>query len=284
MRWVTFKRLVLLAILVAFALTAMRITVPERARLTSLELKIKDTLAPVQGGLTWLGRKVYHLASLPAAMVNAANTNARLEREVARLQGEVIKLSEYELENQRLSNIIGYRQVVLKRYDFITASVIGRDPGNWFGTVTLNKGSSDGVRENMTVLTPEGLVGRVIASSAATSEVLLITDPRSGVGALIQEGRFPGIVEGTAASSGLARMVHIPNGASIEDGQVVITSGVGSIFPKGIPIGTVAGIRKEPSGLFKNADIQPFAQLSKLEEVLLITKVYPETANRTGSQ
>lgn len=280
MRWVTLKRLFLLAVLIAFALTAMRVTVPERARLTYLEIKIRDTLAPVQGGLTWLGMKIYHLASLPAAMVNTAEKNAELEKEVARLQGEVIKLSECELENRRLSGILNYRQVVLKRYDFITASVIGRDPGNWFGTVTLNRGSSDGVRENMTVLTPDGLAGRVIALTDNTSEVLLITDPRSGVGALTQEGRFPGIVEGVAANSSLARMVHIPNGAPVEDGQVIVTSGVGSFFPKGIPIGTVAGIKKESSGLFKNADIETFAQLSKLEEVLLVTKVYPETASR----
>jgi rod shape-determining protein MreC len=216
-------------------------------------------------------------------MVQAAKKLQGLEEEVARLQSEVIRLSEFELENQRLTALLNYRQTMVRQYDFIAATVIGRDPGNWFGTITLNRGARDGVMENMTVLTPEGLVGRTISVSQATCEVLLITDPRSGVGALVQENRAPGIVDGTAASAGLAKMVHIPNGAEVVFGQAVVTSGIGSIFPKAIPVGTVVGIKSEPSGLFKSADIQPYAPLDRLEEVLVVTvvnRVYSETVQR----
>ncbi|MCL6635487.1 MAG: rod shape-determining protein MreC [Peptococcaceae bacterium] len=280
MRWQTFKRFFLLALLAAVTLAAMRFTGPERTRLTPFEGKIKDLLAPVQVGLTWLGGKMYSAASFPVSMVAASRKSRELEGEIARLQSELIRLTEIELENQRLAGLLNYRQAVVKRYDFITASVVGRDPGSWFGTVTLNRGSRDGVVENMTVTTPEGLVGRTVSVSEHTCEVLLITDPRSGVGAVIQESRVPGIVEGTAASAGLARMVHIPNGADVVSGQAVVTSGVGSIYPKGIPIGVVADIKSEPSGLFKSAGIQPFADLNRLEELLIITRVYPETAAR----
>ena len=274
-RWVTAKRLVLLAVLVAVTLAAMRVTVPERAGLTPLEAKFRDVLAPVQTGFTWLGRQVYGWVSFPVSMVGAAERNQALEEEVARLESEVIQLNEYKLENQRLSELLNYKQVMNLQYRFIAASVVGRDPGNVFGTITLNRGSRDGVEENMTALTPQGLVGRVVSVSASTCEVLLLTDPRSGVGSLVQDTRTPGIVEGTAVSAGMARMIHIPRDALVEDGQAVVTSGIGSIFPKGIPVGVISGVRDEPTGLFKSAEIRPFANLDRLEEVLIVTAVIP---------
>lgn len=282
MRWVTAKRLFFLAVLVAVTLWAMRVTVPERARLTPLESKFRDVLAPVQTGLNWLGRQARHGVSFPVSMVGAAERSQALEQEVARLESQVTQLNEYKLESQRLSGLLNYKQVMAQRYNFLAASVVGRDPGNWFGTITLNRGSRDGVKENMTALTPEGLVGRVVSVSVSTCEVLLITDPRSGVGALVQDTRTPGIVEGTAGSSGMARMIHISNDAPVEGGQVVVTSGLGSVFPKGIPVGEIAGIRSESSGLFKSADIRPFANLNRLEEVLIMTSVFPEAGSPPG--
>ncbi len=172
--------------------------------------------------------------------------------------------------------MLDYKQAMAQRYSFLTASVVARDPGNWFGTVTLNKGFRDGVEEKMTVLTPKGLVGRVISVSARTCEVLLITDPRSGVGALVQDTRTPGIIEGTSGALGMTRMIHIPNDAPVEVGQAVMTSGLGIVFPKGIPVGEIADIRNESSGLFKSADIHPYTDLNRLEEVLIVTEVFPE--------
>ena len=89
------------------------------------------------------------------------------------------------------------------------------------------------------------------------SEVLLISDPRSGVGALVQETRTPGIVEGTLGGSGMARMIHIPKNSVLEEGQTVVTSGLGSVFPKGIPVGTLGKVRDEPTGLFQSAEVKP---------------------------
>ena len=275
MRWATAKRLLLLAVLVVVTLAAMRFTVPERIGLTSLELKFRDVLAPVQTGLTWLGRQGSYLVSVPVSMVGAAARSQALEQEVERLESEKIKFNEYLLENQRLTALLDYKQVMINNYNFQIASVIGRDPGNWFGTLTLNRGSAEGVMENMTVLTPDGLVGRVITVTSSTSEVLLITDPRSGVGSLVQDTRTTGIVEGVAGSAGIARMIHIPNNALVEAGQAVVTSGQGSIFPKGIPVGIINNIQNEPSGLFLSADIIPYANINKLEEVLIVTYVQP---------
>lgn len=282
MRWVTAKRLFFLAVLVGVTLAAMRVTLPERAHMTPLESKFRDVQAPVQTGLTWMSRQVSHWVAFPVSMVGAAERNQALEQDVARLESQVTQLNEYKLENQRLSGLLNYKQVMAQKYNLLTASVIGRDQGNWFGTAILNRGAGDGVKENMTALTPEGLVGRVIAVSASTCEVLLITDPRSGVGALVQDTRTPGIIEGTAGSSGLARIIHIPNNAPVEEGQAVVTSGLGSVFPKGIPVGQITSIRNESSGLFKSADIRPSANLNSLEEVLIVTRVLPEAGSPPG--
>lgn len=283
MRWVTAKRLLFLAVLVAVTLAAIRVTIPERTRLTSVESKFRDVLAPVQTGLAWVGRQGRYIVSLPVSMVGAAARSQALEQEVERLESEKIQYNEYLIENQRLSALLDYKKVMAGNYNFVIASVIGRDPGNWFGTLTLNRGSSEGIKENMSVLTPEGLVGRVIAVSASTCEVLMITDPRSGVGSLIQDTRTPGIVEGVAGASGIARMIHIPNNAPVEAGQAVVTSGQGSLFPKGIPVGRINSIQNEPSGLFLSAEISPFANLNSLEEVMIVTFVQPEaSAPRVG--
>ncbi len=274
MSWVTAKRLFFLIVLVAVTLSVMRLTVPETTRLTLLESsRFRDVLAPVQTGLTWLGRQSHFIVSFPAAMFRAAERNQTLEQEVTRLEIQLTQLNEYIMENQRLAALLNYKQVMARDYSFLTASVIARDPGNWFATVTLNRGNQDGIRENMTVLTPEGLVGRVVSVSAANCEVLLITDPRSGVGSLIQETRTPGIVEGAAGSSGMARMIHIPKNALLEEGQAVVTSGLGSVFPKGIPVGVLGSVRNEPTGLFQSAEIHPYANLNELEEVLIVTTV-----------
>jgi len=278
-RWVTAKRLFFLAVLLTVTLAVMRITMPERTWPAPLESKFRDILAPVQTGLTWAGRQARHLVSLPVSLIGTAERNRELKQEVARLKSEIIRLNEYRLGNRRLSVLLEYKQLMSYRFDFLAASVVARDPGNWFGTVTLNKGFKDGVQDNMSVLTPEGLVGRVVSVSDATCEVLLITDPRSGVGALVQDNRTPGIVEGVTGGLGITRMIHISNDAPVEKGQAVITSGLSSIYPKGVPIGEITDLREESSGLFESAIIRPYTDFNRLEEVLIVRKVLPEAVS-----
>jgi len=273
MNWNKAKKLFLLALILIASLAAMRVTAPHQMRSEFLLYKFKDVLAPVQLGLNWLGRQVSYLISLPVHAIGAAERNRQLEEELSRLKGEVIQLNEYKKECERLAVLLNYRQARAGQYSLMAASVVARDPGNWFGTVTLNRGAGDGVRENMTVLVPEGLVGRVVSVSSSTCEVLLISDPRSGVSATVQETRTPGILEGITGGGGKTRMIHIANDAPVEAGQTVVTSGLGSVFPKGLPVGTVESVQNEPTGMFKIAVVRPFAPLSKLEEVFIVTGV-----------
>lgn len=261
-----------MSVLVILALVLMRVTIPEKA--TPVKENFKNIILPLQISLTSFGHQIFDWVSSPFLFYKTVRHYQELEQKNGELESQIIQLTETKLENDRLSRLLDYSRNAARQYELITASVVGRDLGNWFGTVTLNKGANSGIKKDMIVLTPEGLVGRVVSASGYSSEVLLITDPRSGVSALIQENRTPGIVEGIAGDLGLVRMIHLSSDAPVCEGQVVVTAGMGSIFPKSIPVGRVIAARKESSGLFQSADIRPFADLNRLEEVLVIKRVY----------
>jgi rod shape-determining protein MreC len=135
----------------------------------------------------------------------------------------------------------------------------------------INKGSRDGVAVEMGVITPAGVVGRVIKAEPAVSQVLLITDRNSAVAALIQRTRDEGLVEGT--EKGLARIKYLSLLADVKEGDLVLTSGLTGSFPKGLPIGTLGLVTKKELDLFQQAELTPNVDFSKIEEVLVVTSL-----------
>ncbi|AEF93593.1 rod shape-determining protein MreC [Desulfotomaculum nigrificans CO-1-SRB] len=273
-RSVSYKNIILMAVLVAVTLLVMRFTQVGRAHLTPLEAAIKDSLSPLQGGLTRAGETVNKGLGFFSSLGRLADENKALKQQVDQLKGQLYLQEELKQENRRLKELLQYHDQYQRNFQTKVAKVIGRDPGNWFGMITLNLGQKDGIVKNMPVVTPSGLAGRVVAVSDNTSQVMLISDPRSGVGAMVQDTRVPGVLEGTTAASGETRLIDIPKDTNLQRGQVVITSGIGGTFPKGIPLGRIVGVTNEPTGLFKTATVEPFADLNRLEEVLIITTVY----------
>ncbi len=269
------KRLFFLVILLVLVLYVMRVTAFGRVGATPLEGTLVDTFAALEQVATQLGWGVRDVFGFPLSLVTAARRANELSERVARLEGELEQAKEYRLENERLKKLLDFKSgpAAASGLEVTAAAVVGRDPGNWFSTITINKGRAQGIRENMTVLTPRGLVGRVIATTDRTATVLLITDPRSAVSALIQDSRTPGLVEGSAGGAGSLHMIHIPNDLPVRPGQVVVTSGTGSIFAKGVPIGEIADVKRDPTGLFFEASVRPFVDFNRLEEVLVITGV-----------
>jgi len=150
----------------------------------------------------------------------------------------------------------------------VAAQVIGRDTGNWYQTIILNKGSSDGLQSDQGVITPAGVVGRVVKTTASTAVVLLVTDPNNAIAGLIQRTRDEGIVEGT--TQGQARLKYIPLLSNARPGDHVVTSGLVGGFPRGIPIGTITRIDKEEEALFQSAELSPEVDPNRVEEVLVI--------------
>ena len=157
----------------------------------------------------------------------------------------------------------------------VAAQVIGRDATNRYRAIILNKGESDGIKPDMGVVTPAGVVGRVVKTTGASSVVLLVTDPNNAIAGLIQRTRDEGIVEGT--QQGLAQLKYIPLLSTLRDGDRVVTSGLVGDFPRGLVIGTITRIDKQEGALFQSAELMPEVDVSRVEEVLVIQTSYGQS-------
>jgi len=243
-----------------------------RYRLTSLESFIGQVFAPFQKGLYTASSAVYNFFSEIGEWRNMEKNYEELKTKVANLEKELIKLEELENENSRLKKLLEFSN---ENEEFIVtgARVIAKNPGNWFNLITIDKGEKDGVAVNMAVVTEEGLVGRVIEVAASWSKVRTIVDGQSAVSGIIQRNRDNGIVKGNnnlGSEDGMCRMIYLPEDSSVVEGDKVITSGLGDIFPKGIYIGEVKEVIKEERDLYKTAIIEPGADFQRLEEVLVV--------------
>ena len=180
------------------------------------------------------------------------------------------QMRELQEENRRLGLLLEFKTSQDRMFDLLVARVIGKDGDNWNQTITLDKGSSSGLSSDMAVLAPAGMVGRIVSVTAHTAEVLLLIDRASSVGARIMETRFsPGMVSGTGQDDVL-EMLRVDKDAEIEPGQTVITSGYGSVFPKGLLIGIVEEVKPDLNGLTQRATIKPSVDFRRLEEVMII--------------
>jgi rod shape-determining protein MreC len=195
--------------------------------------------------------------------------NKRLHVETTMLKRRLEQLQDQALETQRLERLLAMRQV--SQAEFLTARVVGKDATNWFKTILLDRGSLEGIRRNQPVLGPDGLVGRVIEVTPTSTRVQLLTDPVSAVGGLIQRTRVTGIVSGNLGAG--ARVRYLPLMADVVVGDEVVTSGMGGVFPKGILIGRIAAVERKSGALFQEATLQSAVDLSRLEEVLILTNL-----------
>jgi len=217
--------------------------------------------------LTTLEQSVIGLWQEYVALRHVREDNRQLRRDLDVLQRQNSDLRESAVAAQRLGSLLEFKEQFVPHT--VAARVVGRDSTNWYSSVILNKGDRDGIRPEMGVMTSAGIVGRVVKTGPFSSIVLLVTDPHNAITGIIQRSRDEGIVEGT--SQGRARIKYLPLLASIRVGDVVVTSGLTGGFPRGIVIGTVLTMQKEEGELFQSAEIAPQADLSKLEEVLIIT-------------
>lgn len=199
--------------------------------------------------------------------------NRQLRKELEFVQGQNNQLREAAVATQRLEAILDFKQKSIP--DMVAAQVIGRDATNWYRGIILNKGEQDGVHAEMGVVTPAGVVGRVVKATSSSSVVLLMTDPNNAIAALVQGTRDEGIVEGTR--NGRARMKYIPLLSTVHPGDRVITSGLTGSFPRGLAIGVMTHIEKEEGDLFRSAELEPEVDMTKLDEVLVIRSPYEES-------
>jgi len=262
------KTLLIGVLLTVLLLSLARYTTRELPFFEGLKSGLKDLTYPVVRGASYLMEGAGNITSYFKDINALRREREKLVQENTALKFELNKLKEVEQENFRLKAMLGYSQEN-PQFDLIVSKIIARDPANWYKSFTLNQGKSSGIAKDMPVLDQNGLIGRVINVASLNAEVLMITDPRSSVAAVTYFSRVPGIIKGTALSSELI-MDNIPLNLEIRPGEMVLTSGQGGIFPKGIPIGYVVSVTKDPSGLVQVAKVRTYVDFDRLEEVFIL--------------
>ena len=236
-----------------------------------LSRAVSTVLRPFQSVTAWVGDKVHHLSTEFWEVYYVYDQNRMLKNEVEALRVQNLEANEAFAENARLKALLGYKQAKTQ-FDLVAARVIGRDYATWSGVIVIDRGTASGVRENMPVVTEKGLVGVVIEAAPYSSKVRLILDPRAAVGTLVQRqaSRVAGIVEGDPANPLMPRMKNIPKSADVVEDDVVVTSGYGGVYPKGILVGTVKALKNDEGGLLKYAVLEPAVDFQRLEDVAVI--------------
>lgn len=201
-------------------------------------------------------------------LVGVRQENLRMREEMKGLNARIIAAGETVLANQRLEKLLVMKNSI--KAPSLTVSVVGEDLSSWFRTVVIDQGSSSGIAEGMPVVAADGVVGQVVKVASTTSRVLLLTDHTSGIAATIQRSRARGVVKGK--SEGLCSLEFTTREEDIKVGDIVITSGIGGVFLKGIPIGEVTMVKRGEYGIFQTVIIRPLVNISHLEEALVVMR------------
>lgn len=264
----------LIAIVLFVTLIILLIITAGTNNISGVSSIVGGVLEPVQGVF-------YSVTSGIIGFFDGFTTDAELEAENKLLQEQVIELNaelaelkEARQENERLRELLAYKEDNPK-LETITARVTSWSPGQWLVVFNINAGVSSGVQKDMAVINSQGLIGRVIDTGANWAKVMAIIDSSSGVAGVIERTRDAGIIKGSIIPEGtpMMNMEFLPLDADLMPGDKVMTSGVGGIFPKGIPIGTITEISFGQDSTQTSAKLIPAVDFVHLEEVMVITQV-----------
>lgn len=225
-----------------------------------------------------VGRQVSNVFTTLRDLNTLRSTNQQLQSQVNTLIIDNLRMREVAIENQRLRELLQFAQLN-PTYDIrggqVIARVIAQQPSNYLASLSIDLGSEHGIKEGMPVVTEAGLVGRIHKVGPSTSTVLLITDPRSGVQALVQRenSRARGVVTGRAGA--LPVMEFISQDVDVTPGDLIITSGLGGNFPKGLVIGQVVQVQRRDFDMFQQAVVRPTVDFDRIEFVLVIMNFRP---------
>jgi len=202
-------------------------------------------------------------------LVDTSHENEMLKKELDELRVRSMSLEDLRNENERLRAMLEFKKT-FQDFSLIPASVLSQDITHVFKTVIIDKGSRSGIGINTPILNPSGVVGRVIAVSPYTSQVLLITDPNSSIPVIIESSRVKGIVKGRGEN--LLSMEYVRSAEEVNVGDCVVTSGLLGMFPKGLKIGHVRGIHRDDRQIFADIVVEPCVKMEKIEELFGIAQ------------
>jgi rod shape-determining protein MreC len=242
-----------------------------------IRIWVVDAITPFERILVWgqngtsnIWRNYFYLRGVRAE-------NRELKDQIEQMRLEQVRLSEDAAQARRLQTLVAFKEQFISRT--VAAQVIGSSGSDLSRIVYIDKGENAGIRRDMAVMTSDGIVGKVLLVYPSVSQVLLINDQSSGVGALLEKTRLQGVLRGTA--NGEVALERVMSDEQVPVGETVLTSGGDQIFPKGLPVGTVMKVANGKD-LFLNIKIKPAANLSKLEEVLVLVEKQERQATEEG--
>ncbi len=202
-------------------------------------------------------------------LVQAHEENTALKRALAAMNDENNRLREEVNLNSRLRKVLEYKDGA--GFKTIAASVTGYHTDRWTRTINIDKGAKDGISKDLAVITPLGVLGMVIEVNGHTSKVLLDTDTRSNIDAIIQRTRVRGVAEGSGGDTLVLKYIQQEQTDDVRIGDALLTSGLTGIFPKGLVVGEVSRIEQSPDSFFKYIEVRPATDINDVEEVLVVT-------------
>jgi rod shape-determining protein MreC len=260
------------ALLLGAAALLLSSSIHRRTRFSFLDRFIFDLVVPIEKMVALPAQTVRHAWNDYIYLIDSRRENKELRGRMSELAEENRQFREALLTSERY-RLIGQMRERLPQ-PMISASLVGMDSSAWFRTVLLDKGEREGVKRGMAVVTADGAVGHVVAVSSRAAKVLLVTDRASSVDVMVARSRARGIVEGRTES--LCRLKYVVHGDDVKSGDQLLTSGMGGIFPKGLPVGRITRISPEKHGMFQNAVVEPAIDFNKLEEVFVILELSPQ--------
>lgn len=240
--------------------------------LNSMVRTLMNPLIGVQGWFSTRYMAVYELFTVPKDVSTLRSQNSLLENEVSQLQAQVIQLQQQLRESEVLYSLLDFARANPDN-EYVAAAVIGRDTSPFMHYVYIDKGSDQGIRHGMPVVTQQGLVGRVEAVSAGASRVQIINDPSAAVNIRMQSTQINALLSGSV--TGDLNLEMIPQDVTIQPGEVILSSGLGGNYPADILIGQILTVRRNENELFQTASVQPAVDFNTLRAVLVIKNFHP---------
>ena len=271
------RSLTLLAAVLSIQLLLLAVQIKREQQVRLIRVWAVEIVAPFGRAAVWISDGMRNAWSGYVALRHLRQENEQLRSEIDQYKLRNAALESRALEADRLSGLLGFREAHAD-VPTLAGRIIGASPDTGSRILFLNRGTRDGVARDMGVITPDGVVGKILAVFPDTSQILLLSDKDSGVGALLVGTRTQGPVRGTGDP--MLAMEYVSNETPVAAGSTVLTSGQDRIFPKDLPVGTVVAAKPGTHGPFQEISVKPAAHLDQLEEVLVLLTRQPLLPSR----
>jgi rod shape-determining protein MreC len=261
-----YSSLIVAAVLLILSLAVLSYSVTRLSETGFLRKLVLEAATPVQDAVNVSLNGLHDAWQRYLFLIGMEDENRRLRKENDALSEQMSRLQEGYLEGMRLRKLLNLSEGLPGRT--VAARVVDRSRTFLFKTILISKGTADGLRVGLPVLSEQGVVGRIIETAWHASQVLLLIDENSNIDAVIQRSRAQGILQGAGPAG--CTLKYISRVEEVQPGDVILSSGLAGVFPKGLQIGVVTGVSRKGEGLFQKIDVAPAVDFGKVEEVLVL--------------